>query len=208
MRTAATYFSSNFGLYDMVFVNANVRAESSSTIGPLADKVFIYPSIDLAWQFSKLNIFLGSPVLTFGKLRLAYGEVGVEPPPFNTQSIYVSPNYSDSFGGSLSTDLFGAGSFTPSQDLGDPNLSPEIKKEYEVGTDLRFFDNKIKLGYSYYYNKTEDVFFNLSLANSSGYDEIFTNAGEIENKGMELDLSYDIIKNDDFSINFSLNWSY
>ena len=69
----------------------------------------------------------------------------VEPPPFNTQSIYVSPNYSDSFGGSLSTDLFGAGSFTPSQDLGDPQLSPEIKKEYEIGTDLRFFDNKIKL---------------------------------------------------------------
>ena len=65
---------------------------------------------------------------------------------------------------------------------------------------MRFFDNKIKLGYSYYYNKTEDVFFNLSLANSSGYDEIFTNAGEIENKGMEIDLSYDIIKNDDFSI--------
>ena len=69
--------------------------------------------------------------MTFGKLRLAYGEVGVEPPPYNTQSIYVSPNYSDSYGGSLSTDLFGAGSFTPSQDLGDPNLSPEIKKEYE-----------------------------------------------------------------------------
>ena len=208
MRTAASYLSTNISVHDMLFVNSNVRVESSSTIGPLADKVFIYPSVDIAWQFSKLKPFFGSPVLTFGKLRIAYGEVGVEPPPFNTQSIYVSPNYSDSFGGSLSTDLFGAGSFTPSQDLGDPQLSPEIKKEYEIGTDLRFFDNKIKLGYSYYYNKTEDVFFNLSLANSSGYDELFTNAGEIENKGMEVDLSYDLFRNDNFSINFNINWSY
>ena len=208
MRTAASYLSTNISVHDMLFVNSNVRVESSSTIGPLADQVFIYPSVDLAWQFSKLKPLFGSPVLTFGKLRIAYGEVGVEPPPFNTQSIYVSPNYSDSFGGSLSTDLFGAGSFTPSQDLGDPQLSPEIKKEYELGTDLRFFDNKIKLGYSYYYNKTEDVFFNLSLANSSGYDELFTNAGEIENKGMELDLGYDLVRKDNFSVNFNLNWSY
>ena len=146
MRTAASYLSTNISVHDMLFVNSNVRVESSSTIGPLADQVFIYPSVDLAWQFSKLKPFFGSPVLTFGKLRIAYGEVGVEPPPFNTQSIYVSPNYSDSFGGSLSTDLFGAGSFTPSQDLGDPQLRPEIKKEYEIGTDLRFFDNKINLG--------------------------------------------------------------
>lgn len=208
MRTAATYFSGNFGLLDMIFINSNVRVETSSTIGPNADDIFIYPSVDIAWQFSKLNPFVGSPFLTFGKLRLAYGEVGVEPPPYNTQSIYVSPNYSDSYGGSLSTDLFGAGSFTPSQDLGDPSLRPEIKSEYEVGTDIRLFDNKVKIGYSYYYNTTDDVFFNLSLANSSGYDEIFTNAGKIENKGMEVDLGYEIINRNDFSINVNANWSY
>ena len=208
MRTAATYLSLNLGIKDMIFINSNIRGEASSTIGPEAESIFIYPSVDIAWQFSKLNLFLGSPILTFGKLRLAYGEVGVEPPPYNTQSIYVSPNYSDSYGGSLSTDLFGAGSFTPSQDLGDPKLSPEIKKEYEIGTDLRFLDNKIKIGYSYYYNKTEDVFFNLSLANSSGYDEIFTNAGEIENKGMEVDFTYDIISINDFTISLNANWSF
>ena len=89
MRTAATYFSGNIGLFDMLFVNSNLRVESSSTIGPNADKVFIYPSVDLAWQFSKLNLFLGSPVLTFGKLRLAYGEVGVEPPPYNLSLIHI-----------------------------------------------------------------------------------------------------------------------
>ena len=98
MRTAASYLSTNISVHDMLFDNSNVRVESSSTIGPLADKVFIYPSVDIAWQFSKLKPLFGSPILTFGKLRIAYGEVGVEPPPFNTQSIYVSPNYSDSFG--------------------------------------------------------------------------------------------------------------
>ena len=92
--------------------------------------------------------------------------------------------------------------------MGDPNLSPEIKKEYEIGTDIRFFDNKVKIGYSYFYNTTDDVFFNLSLANSSGYDEIFTNAGKIENKGMEVDLGYDIFQTEDFKINLTANWSY
>ena len=208
MRTVASYLSLNLSGYDMLFINSNVRVESSSTIGPMANSIFIYPSLDVAWQFSKLNVFKGSPILTFGKLRLAYGEVGVEPPPYNTKSIYVSPNYSDSYGGSLSTDLFGNGSFTPSQNLGDPALSPEIKKEYEIGTDVRFFDNKLKIGYTFYYNKTEDVFFDLSLANSSGYNEIFTNAGEIENKGMELDLGYNIFSNNDFNISINANWSY
>ena len=83
----------------------------------------------------------------------------------------------------------------------------QFKKEYEVGTDLRFFDNKIKLGYSYYYNKTEDVFFNLSLANSSGYDEIFTNAGEIENKGFELSISSVNIDKEDFVWSTSISLS-
>ena len=77
MRTAASYLSTNISVHDMLFVNSNVRVESSSTIGPLADQVFIYPSVDLAWQFSKLKPFFGSPVLTFGKLRIAYCEVGV-----------------------------------------------------------------------------------------------------------------------------------
>ena len=50
----------------------------------------------VAYSLNYFSKFVGSPILTFGKLRLAYGEVGVEPPPYNTQSIYVSPNYSDS----------------------------------------------------------------------------------------------------------------
>ena len=52
------------------------------------------------------------------------------------------------------------------------------------------------------------MFFNLSLANSSGYDEIFTNAGEIENKGMEVDFSYDIFALNDFKISLNANWSF
>ena len=43
---------------------------------------------------------------------------------------------------------------------------------------------------------------------SSGYDEIFTNAGKIENKGMEVDLGYDIFQTEDFKINLTANWSY
>jgi TonB-linked SusC/RagA family outer membrane protein len=198
-RTVATYTAANFSAYNQVFINATLRAEWASTLGDNSDTPFLFPSTSIAWQFSKLPVFQ-SNVFTFGKIRTSYAEVGVQPARYNTSSELVTPNYNDQLGGNLNSGLFGLGTFVPSSSLGNPSLKPERKREFEIGTDLRFFKDKLVFGGTYYFNRTTDILLNFPIANSRGYNQLYSNAAEMENKGVELDLGYNIFKNADWNI--------
>jgi TonB-linked SusC/RagA family outer membrane protein len=202
-RTVGVYTAASLAAYDMLFLNATLRAESASTFGTMADNTFYFPSVSVAWQFTKL-LNLDNNILSFGKLRASYGEVGVQPARYRTSSIFISPSYSDNLGGSLSGDLYGNGSFVPSTVRGSTDLRPERKRELEVGVDLRFIEDKLTFSATYYTNRTEDVLLDFPVANSRGITQLYTNGAEMENKGVELDLGYNIIKNKDWrwDVNF------
>ncbi|MEP4671195.1 MAG: TonB-dependent receptor, partial [Cyclobacteriaceae bacterium] len=202
-RTTATYTAANFSAFNQVFVNATLRAEWASTFGLSSDNAFLFPSTSVAWQFSKLP-GLKSDLFSFGKLRVSYAEVGVQPARYNTFPEYVTPNYSDQLGGSLNAGLYGLGGFVPSTNLGNPSLKPERKREIELGTDLRFFNDKLALSGTYYYNKTTDILLSFPIANSRGYNELYSNAAAMQNQGVELELNYNIFKNTDWSIDMKL----
>lgn len=198
-RTAGVYSSASLALYEMLYLNATLRAESASTFGDVDNKAFIFPSTSIAWQFSEMEPFRDGNVFSFGKLRASYGEVGVQPARYNTSDVYVSPTFGDSYGGGLNLGLFGNGGFVPSSSRGGANLRPERKKEVELGLDLRFFRNRLSLSGTYFSNVTEDVLLDFPQANSTGYTAVYTNGAEIQNKGYELDLGYRIINTEDFS---------
>ncbi|MFC2186805.1 SusC/RagA family TonB-linked outer membrane protein [Fulvivirgaceae bacterium LMO-SS25] len=202
-RTVAGYTAANFSAYNQVFVNATLRAEWASTFGLRSDNAFLFPSTSIAWQFSKIPE-LQSNLFSFGKLRLSYAEVGVQPARYNTFPEYVTPNYSDQHGGSLNAGLFGIGGFVPSSSLGNPSLKPERKREIEVGTDLRFFKDKVNLSGTYYFNRTTDILLNFPIANSRGYDQLYSNAAAMENRGIELELGYNIYNNTDWNVDMKL----
>lgn len=204
-RTAGVYTTATLDAFDMLFISGSLRAESASTFGDESDNTFLFPSVSAAWQFSKIGN-LQSEILSFGKLRASYGEVGVQPVRYNTSNVFVSPTYSDEYGGGLSLGLYGNGGFVPSTNRGNSSLKPERKKEIEFGTDLRFLNNKLSLSATYYSNRTEDVLLNFPIANSRGYDEIYSNAAIIENKGVEIDLGYHILETGNFS--WSVNAQY
>ena len=205
-RTVAGYTAANFIAYDQVFVNATLRSEWASTFGLNSDKPFYFPSASIAWQFSQLDL-LPKDFLSFGKLRFSYAEVGVQPARYNTFPEYVSPTYSDQLGGGLAVGLYGNGGFVPSSSLGNPALKPERKKEFEIGTDLRFFKNKLKLNATYYSNNISDILLNFPIAYSRGYSELYSNAATMENKGVELELGYTFLKNNDWNVNLNLVYS-
>ncbi len=205
-RTAAAYTSVTIGYNEMLFATITGRYETASTFGEESDNNFFYPSITAAWQFSQLPSLMGSTIFSFGKLRVAYAEVGIQPGIYNTVSEFIPPNYSDPFGGSIDAALYGDGTFLPSASVGNPFLKPERKKEIEFGTDLRFFDHRLKTSFTYYYNRTTDILFNIPIATSAGYSRIYDNAGTMENRGMEVDISYNIIKNNDFSWSVGVLW--
>jgi TonB-linked SusC/RagA family outer membrane protein len=206
-RTAGVYSSLSFSAYDMFFVDSTMRIENASTFGDNSDIPFLFPSTSIAWQFSELEIFKDSDIFSFGKLRASYAEVGVQPARYNTANVFVSPSYSDALGGGLNSGLFGNGAFVPSSSRGNAALKPERKKEFEIGTDLRFFKNKLSFGLTYFENVTEDVLLNFPVANTTGYSLEYKNGAEIQNKGLELDLGYKIISTNDISWSIDANFT-
>ncbi|MBU6261353.1 MAG: SusC/RagA family TonB-linked outer membrane protein [Bacteroidetes bacterium] len=198
--TNAGYTSMGLGFNDQLFWNATGRLEAASTFGELAPKTFFYPSTDLAWQFTKLKYFENSSFISFGKLRASYGVVGVQPTPYNTSTIYSSRTFQDGLGGYLDPALYGTGTYMQSVNKGNAYLMPERKEEIEFGIDMRFLDNKITLGVTRYNNKTTDALINIPQSPSAGFNTSYANAGIIENKGWEADLSFTAYKKKDLEI--------
>lgn len=204
-RMARLYSTVNLGFYNQLFLNVSGAAEAGSTFGGSSKSTFYYPSADVAWQFTELAALNGNSILSFGKLRASYGIVGIQPEPYRNTTTFVDASFSD-----WSSGLSGAGyggAFVQSARQGDPDLKPERKTEWELGTDLRFLNNKLSVGFTYYQNKIEDLLLDVSTAASTGFTQRYTNAGTMENKGLELDLNYNLIQNQDFNWNVFANAS-
>jgi len=204
IRTAANYAQLSFDLYDQFFVELTGRAENSNTFA----STFFYPSASLAWQFTKLPAFTSTDVLSFGKLRVSYGEVGVQPRPYGASTYFNTASITESYGSALdgSSATYGGG-YLRSTVQGNPDLKPERKKEFEVGTDLRFFNDKLNLSGTFYSNKTVDAIFAIAVPGTTGYLSRNANAASLQNRGVELDLSSTWIKTKDFSWTTAINWS-
>ncbi len=202
----AVYATVGTGVFDQLYINATGRLEAASTFGALSNNRFFYPSADIAWQFSDLKGFPENKILSFGKLRASYGVVGIQPLAYKTATNFFVPNWSESLDPNLDGGLFGQGTYVQSRAKGNPYLRPERKVELEMGSDLRFFNNALNVGVTYYSNKTTDALLNIPQAASTGYTTLYTNAGVIQNKGIELDLSYALINKKDWKL--SLDWNF
>ncbi|MFZ1809375.1 MAG: SusC/RagA family TonB-linked outer membrane protein [Cyclobacteriaceae bacterium] len=200
-RSNRLYSVLAFDFFDQVFLNLNGTQEAASTIAG----TYFYPAADVAWQFTQLPALANNSVLSFGKLRLAYGQVGVEPPAYRSQTTYEGFTY-NAYDDGLDPLLYGGG-FRYNDDKGNPNLKPEVKTEFEIGTDLRLLKNKLSLGFTYYSNEINDLLFEVGLSPSSGFNSAFANAGTMTNKGIELDASYTIFKNRDWQVNMYGNFN-
>ncbi len=194
------YLVLNFDILNQFLVESTVRAEKSNAF---AD-VIIYPSVSLGWQFTK--IMAKNDILTFGKLRAAYGTVGVEPPLYISRTDIVAGSTGDGWGTDLSASHYG-GSLQKSSVQGNPDIEPERKTEIEVGMDLRLLKNRVTINASYYSNKTEGAIFAVDVPASTGYTSQLDNAATLTNKGIELDVVGTVIKTKDFKWDLLLNFS-
>jgi len=198
-RSNRGYYVFNFQLFDQVFVNTSGGLEASSSI----KGSFFYPAFDVAWQFSDM---LSSDIFSFGKLRASWGKVGVQPSPHRFETTVEGGFTYSSYSSDLDINLFGGG-FRLNDDLGNPDLKPEMKTEWEIGTDLRFFQDKLSFSATYYQNTIVDILIWVGLSPTSGFDTQYANAASMENKGFEMDLNYDIIRKKDFNVNAYLIWA-
>jgi TonB-linked SusC/RagA family outer membrane protein len=205
--TNAGYATVGAEFYNQLFVNVTGRLEAASTFGELSNNRFFYPSADIAWQFSDLPMFSKSKAFSFGKLRVSYGMVGIQPTAYRTTTNFFVPDWAELLDPNLDGSLFGTGTYVQSRSKGNPFLRPEKKQEFEIGTDLRFLDNTLSFSGTVYFNKTVDALLDIPQAASTGFTSLYANAGSIENKGIELDLSYQILKTKKWMVSADWNWS-
>jgi len=201
VTTAGSYLVADFDLYNQVFVELTGRSEIASTY---KDPIF-YPSASVAWDFSKMTGT--NNAFSFGKLRLTYGTVGVQPPPYITSTQYVSAYVGSGWGPHLDGSYYGT-PIVESGTQGNQDIKPEKKTEIEIGTDLRFVKDRIGVAFTYYTNKTDGAIFPVKVAASTGYNSKWDNAAVISNKGIELDIDGAIVKRKDFNISAYLNFTH
>lgn len=197
-RSNAGYAELRLDLIDKLFLTVTGRREVASTY----PKGVFYPSASLAYQVYENKTGL----LNFVKLRASYGTVGIEPPVYVNVTDYIVANTTESWGPFLDGSLYG-GTFVRSAVQGNPDLAPEVKTEFEFGGDFRLINNKLTLGATYYQNKTKGAIFAVNVPASTGYSRQWKNAATIENKGMEFDVNYNILRNDNFNWNVFANFS-
>lgn len=200
LRSNRGYATFAFNINDNLFVNLSGTLEAASTYG----ENFFYPAADVAYQFINDNTSLGP--INFGKLRASWGQVGIAPPAHVAQTFAEGGFSYSTYSDPLDVALFGGG-FRLDDDRGNPGLLPEIKTEWEIGTDLRFFNDKLSLGLTYYQNDIEGIIINTDLTPSFGFDTQAANAANMENKGFEMDFEYNILSNNDWTVSAFGNWS-
>ncbi len=208
IRTYAYYAQAEVQAYNMLFLTLTGRNESASTFGSKTNSSFFFPSAALAWQFTKLKGLEASPILSFGKLRLTYGQVGIQPQPYQNFTTFNPASFGDSYanGVSSASSLYGGG-YVRSTTAGNDYLRPERKTETEVGVDLRFMNNRFSFSGTAYNNNTKDVILSLNVPYETGYAVRNINAAELSNKGLEFDAGADLFPQSAFKWNLSANFS-
>jgi len=174
---------------DILTLQVTGRNETSSTFGP-DNKSLFYPSVNTGFVFTELEGYKSSKmasVLTFGKIRAAYSIVGIEPKAYQTRTYFTSPTVSDGYiQPGIQFPFNGLTAFTLGDIRGNRKLRPERVDGFEIGADLRFWENKIGIDVTYYHEKTTNAIFRIPVANSSGFDEFVGNSGQLTNQGIEL----------------------
>lgn len=208
LRTYAFYGQIDLEAYNSLFLTLTGRNESASTFGKKTKRNFFFPSAALAWQFTDLNFLKDQSMLSFGKLRMTWGQVGIQPRPYQNFTLYNFANFKDTFTNGVSSvsNLY-QGGFVRSSKEGNEFLKPEIKTEFEVGADLRFLRDRLTFSATVYTNKTKDVILPLNIPAATGFASRNTNGAVLQNRGLEMDLGADIIRNDKFRWNLSANFS-
>lgn len=209
-RTMAFYGDAELNYKRMLFLSITARNETSSTL-PESNNSFFYPSVGLGWVFTELPGMKSSNLLSFGKVRGSYAQVGKDAPPYALSTPFTSAVFADGFTSGIIFPANGSSGYQISSaiaTIGNKALKPEKTKSYEGGIDLGFLRNRLIFNATAYYSKSTDGIFQVSLPYSTGFAGKLLNATTITNKGLELTLDGTPVQtNYGLKWNVIVNWS-
>lgn len=214
-RLIGMYGQAIIGFKEQVYLTVNARNDWSSTL-PIDHNAFFYPGVNLSWVASQTFNLTNTPISLL-KFRAAYGKTGADAQPYlvyptltqtaiNQTNIYSGMRY-----GTITFPFNGVNGFTINNNIGNQNLKPIITKEIELGTEMRFLNNRIGIDAAYYDKQTEGQIFTVPIAPSTGYTGLVENIGVVGNKGVELTFDATPVRskmvNWKLTYTFSKNWN-
>lgn len=191
----SVYFTGQLGYKDFLFLDITGRNDWSSTLG-INDQSFFYPSVSASYIFTETFEF-DPGFITFGKLRASYAEAGNDADPYQTKAGY---NYSQ-----VSFD--GLRMATINNRIPLVDLKNELTTSYELGVDLRLFNNRMGIDFTYYNQSTSNQIIPIEVSAATGFSNRMINAGEIQNQGFELMINSIVVKVGDFAWDMNINFS-
>jgi TonB-linked SusC/RagA family outer membrane protein len=206
-RIAGHYAQAEVDYAEQVFVTGRARLDGSSTFG-LDNQFALYPGAQLAWVFSRTLNMPDDGILSFGRLRFAFGQSGQEPALYLLEDTFQGTQLIDFNPGSLTLPTrAGFGGLYSSTGQGNPGIKPERVSEFDVGADLAFLQNRFDVGVTYYHSDAKDVIFSVATPPSTGYTSVVMNAGELRNQGWEVVFNARPIQQPFYGLNLGVNWA-
>ncbi len=196
-RINSIYGIAKFGYKGFLYLDLTARNDWSSALASPtsnANTSFFYPSASASLIVS--NIIELPKYFSFLKLRANVAQVGNDTDPYQTSGSYLSQ-----------VTYKGLPTLSDQNTIANSALKPEQTTSYEVGTDIRFFKDRIRFDFTYYNASTVNQIISLPVSISSGYTQEVVNGGKVKSEGIEIILGLTTIKKENFEWNTSFNFS-
>ena len=214
-REYSVYEEVTFGFKDFLFLHLSNRDEWNSVLDP-SIRHFEYPGLDASFVFTQaIEGLKNSKVLSYGKLRggiTQVANINLGGNPYGAYSL-VTPYVTGGPGAGIPSFVngfpFGSiGGYAQSTKFLNPLVRPEITKEYEVGLELGFLDNRIYVNTDYYQSQTKNQNLTAEISPATGFTSKVVNAGLVTNKGFEFDLTLVPVKTKNLTWNIGINYAH
>ena len=189
------YGSASIGYDHTYYLEGTVRGDKSSTL-PTNNNTYVYPSVSASWVFSEY--IKNKNIINYGKFRASWAKVGSDTDPYQLALNYSTGKYAYS---GFTIGMINNNT-QPNKDL-----KPTMTTSYELGLEMKFFHNRLSLDLTYYNQTSKDQIIGLASSSTSGYNYRLINAGEIQNKGIEIALNGRALQIKDFAWDLGVNFS-
>jgi len=195
-KTVGLYIQEQVSWRDRLYVTAAIRGDDNSAFGK-SYKATHYPKLSLSWIASDESFGSRLPFVSSLKFRTAWGKAGQQPDAFAALRTYAPE-----------TGAGGTPTLTP-QNLGNPDLKPEVGEEIEAGMDASFLGDRLGLEFTWYSKKTRDALVQVPALPSLGFPGVqLRNIGQVNNNGYEIELTGDPIRSRNADLRLGVKFSH
>jgi TonB-linked SusC/RagA family outer membrane protein len=178
-----------YSFADRYLLTTTVRRDGSSNFGA-GNKYGTFPSLSLGWRISEEEFMKNQHIFSNLKLRAGWGQTGNAGNPTNLSVDQLSSNRIAYYFYNPADNTFTiAPGFTQVTEI-ETNLKWETNEQLNIGFDMSFLKNTLTFTADYFRRDAKDLLLYKGLRPSTGFTQIYTNAGQIRNAGVELQLGY------------------